>query len=194
MKTCRWFLAPLLTVLAACSSGSDPSGASAAQNFTGPGTSTSTDDPNLGTLVGTQTSNRGHNEFKLFSKVGPQVNNGTAFSHDETFSVVYIDKPGPDDSFFRADAEVDCFVQVDTIVVHHGGEPNSPKSTSATIELVNNGNNTYTGKLAPITLSGATGDSDTVVTSVDVAFFVNGGRIAEQDPGQNYHFVLDNVN
>jgi hypothetical protein len=142
-------------------------------------------------VVGTQVSNNGHNTFRLFSQSGPQVDqSGGGFSHDQTFSLQYVDRPGPE-GFFTNAAEIEAFIQVNTVVVHHGGTPTGPQSVPTTIELRNNGNGTYTGSAPPITLAGAVGDSDTVVTSVEVAFSLHGGQIAEQAFQQNYKFVLD---
>jgi len=182
MKTLTYLA---LVVIAGCSADA----ADAAESDT---SDLSATDAALGTLIGAQTTIRGHHPIKVLDKAGARVAKGTTFSHDETFSIVYVDGPRGE-GFFQSTGAIDAFIQVNTVKVHQGGAATDRASIPLTVSLKNNGNNTYSGGRPAITLSGKVGDGETVVSSVDVALFAHGGALAEQGFEQNYHFILDNV-
>jgi hypothetical protein len=134
------------------------------------------------TRVGTPSGNvllTGVGSMLSWTTAFRQIDSGSTFTHVATYDVTYTDAGG----YFGDAPLVSLTVVPTTSVAHHGGLPDAPRTTSFDSTLKKVGPHTYAGTF-DLSLSGATGDSQTDLVHLGVAF--SGAGTWDSNLGRNY--------
>jgi hypothetical protein len=169
-----------LLALAGCAAPADGGGAAGAAG----------DEADLTSLRASQAVVTGvGNRFTVLSRVGDVNGEGShsSFTRSVTLGATYEDSSG----YYASHPQtIHVVMTMNTHKVFHGQLAQPKSSQVEQFDVARGANGKYTGTtIHPIFLTGAFGDNDTVLDSVDVAFVAEGNRW-DSDFGKNYRVGL----